>query len=152
MTTIYLSTIIRAPVGKCFDLARDIDAHQKTTTHTNEIAVGGKTSGLCQQGDEITWEAKHFGISQRLTVRITRMDRPVFFEDIMVKGAFKSMKHEHQFEEKNGETIMRDIFQYDVPFGIAGKLFNALILKNYMTKFLRQRNAAMKDMLEKNHP
>ena len=80
------------------------------------------------------------------------MDRPVFFEDIMVKGAFKSMKHEHQFEEKNGETIMRDIFQYDVPFGIAGKLFNALILKNYMTKFLRQRNAAMKDMLEKNHP
>jgi len=149
MTIINLTTTIRANIETCFDLTRDIDLHKLSTKNTKEKAVAGRTSGLCERGDTITWEATHFGIKQYLTVEITAMEKPHYFEDNMLKGAFKSMRHEHRFESKNDETIMIDKFQYKVPFGILGKLFDILILKNYMTRFLKIRNGVLKEVAEK---
>ena len=79
---------IQASVERCFDLARDVDIHTRTTESTKEKAVGGVTTGLLLAGDIVTWEAVHFGIRQRLTAKVTVMNRPHMFEDIMVKGAF----------------------------------------------------------------
>lgn len=148
MTTIYLVTKLEADIRKCFDVARDIDIHKLSTKQTNEKAIAGRTSGLCELGDTITWEATHFGIRQQLSVEITKFNRPYFFEDKMLKGAFKSMRHEHHFEEKDGRTIMTDKFQYQVSYSIAGKIFNAVILKRYMTSFLITRNQFIKSVVE----
>ena len=149
MTTIHLETEIDAVPEKCFDIARDIDIHQLSTEKTNERAIAGRTSGLCELGDRITWEATHFGVKQRLTVEITRFDRPYLFEDRMINGAFKSMQHEHRFEKKNGKTLMTDLFSYQVPLGVLGRAFDRLILKRYMTKFLLTWNQIMKSIAEK---
>src|SRR6188768_3229856 len=116
MTTIKLTTIIDAPIDKCFDVSRDIKIHELSTKDTNERAVAGKTSGLCELNDQITWQATHFGIRQRLTVRITKFNRPIFFEDVMLKGAFKSMRHEHHFRQVGNKTEMTDVFEYETPF------------------------------------
>ncbi len=148
MTTIHLVTEIEADIYTCFDAARDIDIHKLSTKQTNEIAIAGRTSGLCELGDMITWEATHFGIRQQLTVEITKFNRPYFFEDKMLKGAFKSMQHKHYFEEKDGKTIMIDKFEYEVPYSIAGKIFNTIILKRYMTSFLVTRNQFIKSVVE----
>lgn len=148
MATIRLSTEINAPARICFDLARSVDAHLDSMSHTKERAVAGRTSGLCELNDVITWEAKHLGVKQYLTVKITRMEPYIMFEDVMVKGAFKSMQHQHYFEEKNGKTIMKDVFTYETPFWIFGKLFDVFILKRYMTRLLLKRNAVLKKQAE----
>jgi len=149
MTTIKLVTIIKAPIDKCFDISQDIKIHELSTKDTNERAIAGKTSGLCELNDEITWQATHFGLRQRLTVQITKMKRPVFFEDIMLKGAFKSMRHEHHFKQIDNNTEITDIFIYEIPFGFFGKLFDKLILKKYMSNFLITRNQIIKEVSEK---
>lgn len=149
MTTLELSTEINSPVQVCFDLARSIEVHLESTKNTKEIVVAGRTSGLCELGDQITWEATHFGIRQRLSVAITKLESPFLFEDQMLTGAFKSMRHEHRFEERGVTTIMKDKFQYEVPYGVAGRLFDALVLKKYMTRFLLIRNATIKSKAEK---
>ncbi len=148
MTTILLTTEINAPIEKCFDLSRDADIHLLSTKKTNERAIAGRTSGLFELNDTVTWEAVHFGVKQQLTVKITKFNKPYFFEDTMLKGAFKSMRHEHHFEDKNGATEMKDIFMYETPFGIFGKLFDYFVLKNYMTKFLLVRNEVIKSAAE----
>ncbi len=149
MTTIKLFTKIKAPIDKCFDVSRDIKVHELSTKDTNEKAVAGKTSGLCEINDEITWQATHFGIRQHLTVKITKLNRPIFFEDVMLKGAFNSMRHEHHFKQINENTEMTDIFYYEVPFGFLGIWFDKLILEKYMTKFLLTRNQIIKEVSEK---
>lgn len=58
------------------------------------------------------------------------------------------MQHEHYFEEKDGKTIMTDKFEYEVPYSVAGKIFNAIILKCYMTSFLTTRNQFIKSVAE----
>jgi hypothetical protein len=83
MLVIRLWTSIVAPPERVFDLARSINAHQDSAEGTQERAVAGVTRGLISLGEEVTWKARHFGLKQRLTVRITKFERPAHFKDVM---------------------------------------------------------------------
>lgn len=148
MPLIRLETRIAAPVDRVFDLARSIDAHSASTTGTDERAVAGRTSGLIELGETVTWEARHFGVRQKLTSRITEMNRPEMFVDEMVRGAFSSIRHIHRFEQKGDLTLMHDEFQFSAPLGILGRLAEILFLTRYMERFLRERNKVLKELAE----
>ena len=148
MPLIDLETRIQAPIEHVFDLARSIDAHQASTSHTGERAVGGRTSGLIELGETVTWEARHLGVKQRLSVEITRMERPRLFEDRMIRGAFASMNHMHTFQPDGEVTVMRDAFEFTAPLGILGRLVEWLFLTRYMERFLIQRNQVLKELSE----
>jgi ligand-binding SRPBCC domain-containing protein len=150
MTTINLSTKIKAPIEKVFDLARNLDLHKISTGNSKEEAVGEITSGLISQGEEVTWRATHLGVRQELTTYITKMERPFYFQDEMKKGAFKKMFHDHLFEEEGEYTIMKDIFHFESPFGIIGTFFNKCYLTRYMRALLEERNRVIKEYAEGN--
>ncbi|WP_255563230.1 hypothetical protein [Mucilaginibacter sp. 21P] len=84
MPVITLTTIINAPVERCFDISRDIDIHIASTVHTGERAIAGRTSGLIGLGESVTWRAKHFGIWQNLTSKITEFKFPEYFVDCLI--------------------------------------------------------------------
>ncbi len=148
MPKITIELIIDAPREIVFDLARSIDFHKESTKHTKEKAIAGKTSGLLELGESVTWRAKHFGLWLELESKITEFNRPDYFVDEMQKGSFKSFRHEHIFKEKDGQTIMTDIFDYKSPLGILGKFADWLFLKKYMNNFLLKRNQEIKIQAE----
>jgi len=148
MPKIELLTEINAPIEKVFDLARSIDLHMESTKQTGEKAIAGKTTGLIELGETVTWRAKHFGIWQTLTSKITAFDRPNYFVDEMVQGAFKSFRHAHHFSRIDNQTLMKDVFVFEAPFGIFGRLFNWLVLIEYMTRLLEERNKVIKEAAE----
>jgi len=115
-----------------FDLARSIDLHKISTEQTNEEAIDGVTSGLIGHNEWVTWRAKHFGIYQTLTSKITAFDLPTYFI----------------FSENNGVTTMIDIFDYESPFGFIGKLADWFFLEKYMTALLDKRNNTIKEFTE----
>jgi len=140
MPTIEIKTQIKSDLKTCFDLARNIDSHKESLKHSREKAIAGKTSGLIELGESVTWEAVHFGFKQKLASKITEFESPNYFVDEMVFGAFKSFKHEHLFQEENNLTLMIDKFSFQSPFGILGKLANFLFLTRYMKNLLSTRN------------
>jgi ligand-binding SRPBCC domain-containing protein len=148
MPKIELLTEINAPIEKVFDLARSIDLHMESTRQTGERAIAGKTSGLIELGETVSWRAKHFGIWQTLTSKITEFDRPNYFADEMVQGAFKSIRHEHHFSGAGGHTVMKDVFAFESPLGILGRFFNWLVLTRYMKSLLKERNRVIKATAE----
>jgi len=148
MPTIRIATSIDAPAERCFDLARDVGAHVRSTAGTGERAVGGVTIGLLELGDEVTWEARHLGIRQRLTARISRFERPVLFEDVMVRGAFASLRHVHEFLPRDGGTTMIDTFTFTSPLGPVGAIVDRLFLAGYMRRLLVSRANELKRMAE----
>ena len=148
MARIELSLYVNAPAVRCFDLARSVDAHIQSTSATHERAVGGRTSGLLELGEQITWRARHFGMWQELTSRITAFDRPHYFRDSMVEGAFARFDHDHFFVPKGNGTLVRDVFDYDAPLGPLGSLAETLFLTAYMRSFLLRRMHELKAMAE----
>jgi ligand-binding SRPBCC domain-containing protein len=77
------------------------------------------------------------------------MEKPFYFRDDMIKGAFKTMTHEHLFAEAGpNKTTKRDIFCFSAPFGIFGSIAERLFLRSYMTRFLKAKNRELKRLIE----
>ena len=148
MAVIRLETVIDAPIERCFDLARSIDLHTVSMTTQNEKAISGRTSGLIELGEEVTWEARHFGVTQQLTSKITAYDRPFRFRDSMVQGAFQRFDHDHLFEQRDTGTLMTDAFDYNAPLGILGIIAERLFLTRYMRNLLTGRNEVIQRVAE----
>lgn len=148
MAVIHLTTRIKADSSTVFDLSRSIDLHKISTEHTDETAIAGVTSGLISLGETVTWKAKHFGFYFNLTSKITEYKRPKRFIDEMTKGPFGMMRHVHLFTQEDDEVVMTDEFEFRSPLGILGSLVDKLILTDYMTKFLIDRNEVIKKFAE----
>jgi ligand-binding SRPBCC domain-containing protein len=144
-------TIIHAPIERCFDLERSVEAHLAGNVHWGEaaLAIGGVTSGLIGLGQRVTWRARHFGLWRELTSEITALDRPTYFQDTMIRGDFRSMQHDHFFESlPSGETRMRDVFCFAAPLGLLGRLAELVVLRRYMQALLRERNRVVREIAE----
>ena len=74
------------------------------------------------------------------------MNKPSLYTDEQVEGDFKTMKHEHHFKPCENGTILIDLLHFEVPYGQAGKWFNAIYLTGYLKKLLEQRNKTIKDI------
>ena len=148
MAIITLETPIKAPAEVCYDLSLSVDLHQLSTAKTQEHIVGGVREGMMKLGETVTWRAKHFGIWQELTSKITETRRPEYFVDEMQKGAFKSLRHEHHFIPTKEGTLMKDIFMFESPMGLLGKIVDKLVLENYLRGFLAERNQFIKKIAE----
>lgn len=139
---------VKAPIEVCFNLTRDVDVHMQTCLKTKEKAVGGVTKGLLEEGDSVSWEVVHFGIKQRLTSKVIFMEKPYSFVEKMVKGAFRSFIHIHQFIEEEEGTTMIDHVQYKSRFGPIGVLIDKLFLEKYMKRFTVMRAIELKKIAE----
>src|SRR5947209_154813 len=106
MPTLVVETEMQAPIELCFDLARDVRIHCVTAAHTKERIVNGKTSGLLELGDSVIFEGVHLGMKQKLAIKIIECNRPRCFIDEMTSGAFKWLKHTHEFEPIDDGTLM----------------------------------------------
>ena len=148
MAIIELTTDIEAPIGRVFDLSRSIELHINSTSRTGERAVAGVTSGLIGAGEEVTWRARHFGVWQSLTVQVDVFEPPTHFSDRMVRGAFRQMEHHHHFVRSSRGTIMRDVFAFQSPLGILGRVVDAVFLERYLRAFLIERNRVIKSTAE----
>jgi ligand-binding SRPBCC domain-containing protein len=146
---IRVSTVIRAPIERVFDLARSVEAHLASARGTAEAAVDGRTTGLLEMGETVTWRARHFGVRQHLTTRITAFDRPHHFQDRMVRGAFRNFEHDHSFRQlAGGEVEMFEMLRFAAPPAGLGMLIERLVLGPYFERFLRERNRALKRLAE----
>ena len=148
MPVIELSTRIRAPIQRCFDLARSIDLHVESMASAGERAVAGVTRGLIGPDEQVTWRARHFGVWQHLTSRITAFDPPRHFRDSMVRGAFARFDHDHFFVALDEHTEMRDVFDFTSPLGPLGRVADILVLTRYMRRFLVERNRVLQRIAE----
>jgi ligand-binding SRPBCC domain-containing protein len=65
-----------------------------------------------------------------------------------VRGAFRRFDHDHFFSQQGEITIMRDVFDFQSPLGIFGRIADYLVLTRYLRYFLTTRNATIKQAAE----
>jgi ligand-binding SRPBCC domain-containing protein len=150
MPTIHLTTFIEAPVRRVFDLSRNITLHKKTMEKSGEKAIAGVTSGLINLNETVTWQAKHLFKTRIFKSRISAMEPYTFFQDEMVSGDFRSVRHEHHFKTIANGTIMIDFFHFESPYGSLGMIANKLLLTRYLRNLLENRNRIIKEYAETN--
>jgi ligand-binding SRPBCC domain-containing protein len=88
-------------------------------------------------------------VRQRFTSKITAFDRPAYFQDSMVKGAFHSFVHDHYFERIDDGTKMTDVLTFASPLGFLGAIVDRLVLAAYLRRMLIARNEVIKDAVSR---
>ena len=78
MPRINVTTFVAAPQDRVFDLSTSIDLHRKSMQKFSEEAVQGKRNGLINEGEDVTWKAKHLFKTRFLKTKITSLQRPIF--------------------------------------------------------------------------
>ncbi|BCW76691.1 SRPBCC family protein [Arthrobacter sp. NicSoilB11] len=127
------------PVEQLFDRARSIDIHLESQRTAGERAVGGVTTGLIGEGQEVTWRARHLGIPLTMTSRITAFDYPRSFTDEQVKGPFKAFRHVHEFAPTATGSLMVDRVEFTAPLGVLGRAVERLFLARYLERLIVRR-------------
>lgn len=150
MPLIKLTTFVKAPPERVFDLSRSIDLHKKSMSRYGEKPLTGRLSGLMEQGETVTWQAKHLLKERTLSVKVTAMKAPHSFVDELVKGDFTALKHEHYFKACDNGTFIIDHFYFESPYGFLGRWLNTLYLNRYLRKLLEARNGFIKEVAESN--
>jgi ligand-binding SRPBCC domain-containing protein len=146
---IILETKIAAPPERCFLLSLSIDLHLASTATTGERAIAGVTQGIIGQGETVTWQGRHFGLTLRHKTLITQYDRPRHFQDVMVEGLFRSFVHDHFFEPSSDNiTTMRDELRFAAPLPPLGWIAEKLVLRGHLTQFLTARNDTIRRVAE----
>ena len=151
---ILVETLLPAPPETAYAMLLDPAVHARTasgrervvdvTPHPQPLSPGGER-GVLGPGDEVTFEATHFGVRQRLTARITLVDPPFAFEDTMIRGFFRLLWHWHEFHPHEGGTRMLDEMEFASPLG---GLFDRLVLGSYLARFLEGRGDALRGLLQ----
>lgn len=145
MPGLRIQTEISAPLDRCFDLSRSIDLHVESMAGSRERAVAGVMSGLIGFGEEVSWEARHFGRTWNMTSRITAFEPPRRFVDEMVRGPFTRFHHEHRFEPRGDATLMTDLVEFQMP----GWFVVNTVATAYLRHLLVSRNAFIRREAER---
>jgi ligand-binding SRPBCC domain-containing protein len=107
------------------------------------------TSGSISAGERVKWKTKQFGITVSHASEITGFQEPLFFQDRMIKGIFKSFQHDHFFQPLGGNnTEMRDLLRFSMPFWLMGAISERLIIGSRMLHLLGLRNSLIKETAE----
>jgi ligand-binding SRPBCC domain-containing protein len=83
--------------------------------------------------------------------RITEFEWNHYFADIQEKGPFKRWHHRHEFlpETRKGVsgTIVRDVIEYEVGFGLIGAFANSIFVERQMRSTFAQRQRILPQLL-----
>jgi len=143
-----LETLIATSPAEAFAASLDIDAHLASMKASGEEAVAGVTSGLIGLGETVSWRARHFGVTWKMTSKITELEAPHRFVDEQVRGPFKFFRHEHIFEQHEVGTRMVDHIAFSAPLGPLGSIAEAAVLRAYLPKLIVERNDFLRAELE----
>ncbi len=142
-------TEIGAPPEIVFDLSLDIDVHLASMAESGEQVIAGVAHGKIGLGEEVTWAARHFGITWKMTSRITELEPPSRFVDQQTHGPFASFVHEHVFAPSDTGTVMTDNIRFTAPLGLLGRVAERAWLGWYLPRLIAERGEFIKQAAER---
>lgn len=101
-------------------------------------------AGPLEQGSRIRYRLRVRGFPIGWTSLISRWQPPFEFVDEQLRGPYTKWVHTHTFEERDGQTWMRDRVDYAV---LGGWLVNALMVRRDLDRIFDYRAAQLRACL-----
>lgn len=149
MRTFRHSFIVKSPIEKVWHFYTDVRHLETITPKEMELKIVNTTSQNIIQGQEILGSSKIF---EKMKIRrtMTWYSKITFLKkyeyiDEMLAGPFKKWRHLHKFHSIDGkQTEIIDEIEFELPYGILGKLFEGYTYKQLQNIFGYRKIATVK--------
>jgi hypothetical protein len=148
MNKMEFNTHIKAPIQRCFDLARSIDFHKISIDPVTEETVAGCTSGLIGPNQRVLMQSRLWGFQFSSELKITKFTPPFFFSYKITNSIFESIVHDYYFYDISEETVIVNHLFYQTRWGIFGDLLSVLFLEKYLAYIISKRNNLLREYAE----
>ncbi len=140
------SVEVHAPIERCFALTCSVAlVHQELGMKLKD----GRTCDLVVGGDILRWEGWQLGMKHFHVSHISSYDKPVFMQDTMLDGRFKTFQHDHHLKQRPyGIIQLQDEVRFSLHFGWAGRLVGRVVMVPHIRRLLRNRFARIKRLAE----
>jgi len=135
------------PVNKTFSFFKEAKNLEKITPKFLKFKILKQSTPEIQEGTKINYRLSLHGLSIGWQSMITDWKPDKKFSDIQLKGPYNHWYHTHEFEEKNGGTLIKDRVLYRVPFGIPGDLVAGKFIKKDLETIFNYRYKIIENLL-----
>ena len=134
---------IPQPLNKTFSFFKEAKNLERLTPKFLKFKVLNQSTPEIQGGTKLNYRLSLHGCPLRWQSEITDWEPERKFSDIQLKGPYSHWHHTHEFEEKEGGTLIKDRVLYKIPFGTVGDLIAGKHIKkdlelvfNYRAKII----------------
>lgn len=145
------SSVINFPKKDVFAFFSDINNVLKITPPEFKVEFTAPIPKF-KKGAEVELKVGRFGISMPFHVLIEDIQDMVSFRDRQTNGPFTVWIHTHRFEDHAEGTVLTDVIEYDLPYGLFGKLADDVIVSRELNKLFEYRHKKTSELLAGLHP
>jgi ligand-binding SRPBCC domain-containing protein len=141
-------SLIRASPERVFGFHELPDALARLTPPSENARVI-QAAKISDVGAQAIIETRIFGpVKATWIARHTIYDPPRMFEDVQIKGPFRSWRHRHIVEPVAEGAMLRDEIEYEPPMGFLGRLVAPLLIEKRLQKMFDYRHEVTRDWCE----
>jgi len=108
-----------------------------------------ESASISEVGSRAVIETRVLGpITFKWVAEHTVYDPPHRFEDIQVKGPFRSWHHSHVIEPHKSGAILRDRIDYKPPLGFLGRAFAPILIQGRLQSLFDYRHQITREWCE----
>lgn len=108
-----------------------------------------QSAKISEVGTRAIVETRIFGpITMRWIAEHTIYDPPRVFEDIQIKGPFRSWRHRHLILPHAEGAILKDEIEYEPSLGFLGRALAPLLIENRLRKLFEYRHQVTREWCE----
>jgi len=134
-------------LDKTFSFFKKCENLETLTPEFMNFRIVDKSTEILIEGTTINYRLSFHGIPFGWQSQITEWKPNKGFADIQTKGPYSFWHHKHEFEEKNGGTLIKDHVTYKVPFGIVGDLLAHNFIKKDLESIFSFRRSKINELL-----
>ncbi len=147
METIIKTTIIDCSLEELFEFHLDSNNITKITPENIKVELLNSDTKTFE-GKIVQIKTTKFFIPTYWEVKIEKLQKPDILVDVAIKSPFKYWKHQHIFTKKNDKCELKDMIEYELPFGFLGSFIKTFIDMDIKNMF-DFRHIQTKKLLEK---
>jgi ligand-binding SRPBCC domain-containing protein len=141
-------SVIHADPRRVFAFHEQADALKLLTPPWEESRIIEQAQ-ISSIGSRSIIEAKVFGLRMRWIAEHTAYDPPRGFEDVQVKGPFRSWRHRHIVEPHQDGATLRDEIDCTPPLGFLGRIAAPLLIEPRLRKLFAYRHQVTREWCER---
>jgi ligand-binding SRPBCC domain-containing protein len=137
------TTTIAAPLPRVFDFFAQPENLARISPPSTRFRIVAGPRRRLREGDRIEYALRVWRLPFRWRSRIEAWREGESFADVQERGPYKSWRHTHTFREADGGVEMHDRVDYELPFGILGRVVAGWLVRRELEKIFEYRAQAV---------
>ena len=140
------TTIINAPLERVFDFFSRPENLVLLTPPALGFVIVERPDGPLQSGSRIVYRIRVAGIPLKWVTNIVAFDPGRSFVDDQASGPYRKWVHTHTFTARGSSVEMGDRVEYELPFGIAGRLAGGWFVRRQLRGIFAYRETKIREI------